>query len=189
MTEKLISCLKKIEKERNLVKGAAALLIAAILLALSVAIGMPQVAALLPGIVVIRPELAVTLIFPATFIGGLILGAVLTAVMKMLGLKGKYFDGLATITYPTLILSVGMIITALVTYIPYVGGVIAFFVVLVFATLGFTAYFRLLMDLFKADLITALVAILIVTGVVSMALSAAGMISLQQLLPKFPLPI
>jgi len=179
--------LKAMKKEKNLNKSIGILAIAGILFGISVLISGTSLANLVPQMQawMTGTYLAALITFLFVFIGGLFLGWLLKITMTTLGTKGNYFSGLTAVAYPAFILSVAGIISALVSYIPYIGSVLAFFVTVILACIAFSLTYRTIKDLFATDVVTAFIGLLIVWAAV-VAAGAATVPGIMLAVGKIP---
>lgn len=117
-------------------------------------------------------NLAVEL-FAAVLVGGLFFGWITKLIMNLLGAEGSYFDGLTTIAYPVLAVSVGILLAMLFSYIPLIGTVLSFIAVAVFFTIGYASLYRFAKELFDTDMITAFVGISVLMAIVVVSIYGA----------------
>ena len=106
-----LNYLKKVEKEKDLNKSLLVLAVASVLITAAALIGTSTLTEVsmfsLPA--EMTTSAAVVLFF-LLFVGGLILGAIVTSVTKILGYRGQYFHGISVISYPLFFFSIGLII-------------------------------------------------------------------------------
>ncbi|MEM7825898.1 MAG: YIP1 family protein [Candidatus Aenigmatarchaeota archaeon] len=162
-----VEALKEAKTKKSFGKTIGILVISAILFGLSVAI-FPLGFSTTPVRAV--PTFS-TMTFAVIFVGTLILclfyGYLAKLVMNILGGKGKYFEGLTTITYSIFPFSVGLFILALLNYAflqvqqiaqyYLVTIFIQGFILSVFTALGLAVFYKGLNELFQVDMIAALV--------------------------------
>lgn len=151
------------------------LALAALVFAIISAIGTTKIMSLFPGAIPyttgVSTGIAAVVTFVIIFIGGLFFSWILQLVMKVLDTKSTYFAGVTTIAYPLLLLSIANLIAIGAGYIPYVGGIVAFLVSLIFACMAFALTYRAIKELFGTDIITAFIGLLVVWA----AIIAAGL--------------
>lgn len=145
------------KKEKNLTKSFEVLIISAILLALAAL----AVVAPIPGVARVRIGSALG-VFLFTLVGGVFLGWIVKTAMTTLGGTGKYFEGLTVVSYSSLPISIGVLIAALVSSIQVIGLLISLVALSFFGVLGIATTFRGIKDLFKTDMTTALVGVLVI---------------------------
>jgi hypothetical protein len=162
-----LATLIKTKKEAELGKSLGILALAAMLIAVAVAIGvtMVPVAALgtIPTVGAMGGAVAVVT-WVAVFVGGLFYAWLIQLLMQVLGGKGKYVHGLATVAYPALLIAIGVLISVALMLIPLIGGILAFVVMTSLAVVAYAMVFRLLRLLFEVDLLTAFIAIVVLAG-------------------------
>ncbi|MDI6806941.1 MAG: YIP1 family protein [Candidatus Aenigmarchaeota archaeon] len=160
----------KAKKEVKLNKSLQTLLIAATLIAIASLIATPILTRFLPTQfqVAILASIAIGT-WLVVFLGGLFFSWLLKLTMQILGGKGEFVHGLATIAYSTLPISIGVLITALLIHIPFMGAVLSFLAIAVFGVIGYALVFRLIKLLFEVDMITAFVAVNILVGIIALA--------------------
>jgi len=180
-----LNFLKKIEKEKDLNKSLLVLAVASVLITAASLIGASTLTEFSEfSLPTEMTASAAVVLFFLLFIGGLILGAIVSSVTKILGYKGQYFHGISVISYPLFFFSIGIIITALLGYLGYGGSVIAFFVLLYFNTLAVTSFFKLFMDFYKTNLVSTCILGLIVWTIFALSLSLSGLVSVPTVLKQ-----
>jgi len=97
-------------------------------------------------------------------------GYIIVIVMNILGGKGKYFEGLTVMTYSSFPISLGIFITALLTLIHPILGVIGFIIIAVKTALSLSIYFRSVKVLFGTDMLTVFIGFLIILYVFMISL-------------------
>lgn len=117
--------------------------------------------------------------FTTLFIGWLI-----KVVMVTLGGKGKYFEGLTTCTLGMFPISIGFLVSVIISYIPLVGFILAFIALACFSALGIAMFYRGLKEMFGTDLITAWIGIAILVTSISLALYLSLLLCLS-IMPEF----
>ena len=178
----------KTKKEVKFGKSLQTLTIAATLFAIAALIAIPTVAQFIP--VEFRtgfPVVATIGIWAIVVLGGLFYSWLLILTLQTLGSKGEFVHGLATIAYSLLPISFGTLLAALLTYIPYLGALLSFIVIATFGVIGYALVYRLITLLFETDIITAFIAVGILTGVTILAIYTTGIsfgLSLGKLLPQ-----
>jgi len=149
------------KKEKSLVKSIGTLVAVAVLLALAIGIAAPTI----PSLAAMGTAASVAM-FIVVLIGGLFLGWIVKVAITTLGGTGKYFEGLTVVSYSTLPISVGAVIAAIVFFLPVLGILIGFAVLVFFSVLGVAMMYRAIKDLFRTDMITAFVGVsVIVLGI------------------------
>jgi len=89
-------------------------------------------------------------------------GYIIVVIMNVLGGKGRYFEGLTVMTYSSFPISLGIFITALLTLIHPMLGVIGFIIIAVKTALSLSIYFRSVKVLFRTDMLTSFIGFLII---------------------------
>ena len=168
---------KDIKKKKSLGNSIGVLALAGVIFAITAVIGTTKLISFVPGSEIFAGlggmglGIAAIAAFLIVFIGGLFLGWLLEITMTTLGTKGSYFAGLSAIAYPLLILAVANLVSIILTYIPYIGGLLAFLVTIILTIMAFALTYRLIKELFVTDMITAFIGLLIVWA----AAAAAGL--------------
>ncbi|MFH0869023.1 MAG: YIP1 family protein [archaeon] len=111
-------------------------------------------------------------VFVAVFLGGLFLALLTKLVVRALGGKGDFLHGLTISSYTMAAPSVGLLVTAIFFAVPYIGPIIGFIAMALGFALGISTLYRAIKELFVTDMITALVAV----GVLTLALMTAFVI-------------
>lgn len=183
----------KSKREENLGKSVGILVVSAILFAIAAMIafyGAQQFSKLIPSEIAILGYAGIGGgMFLLIFLGGLFYGWLLQLIMNVFTGKGKYLDGLTVIAYSSLPVSIGAIIAVIVGLIPWIGSVISFAVMAIFGVIGYALAYQLTRSLFESDMITAFVAIIVLTGATALAVSISavtGISVLKGLLPFLP---
>lgn len=91
----------------------------------------------------------------------LILGSIVLNMMMIVLGKGSFLKSLMTLIAPWSILGLGLFVISLVTLIPKAGFYMAALVMIFLLPFAFIVEIKLFMDLFKADLLTAVVVLFI----------------------------
>lgn len=193
-----VEAVKEAKKEKNTGKTVGMLVISAILFVASFAIFQLRTISLQTS----------TTFFVGIFIGilvlGLFYGFVTKLVMGILGGKGRYFEGLTSITYSIFPVSVGTIISAILLYIlTYISAGASFEVIgissmitmfistlvfMVFLSIGMATFYKSLVELFEVEMVVALVGAGILTGTLILSMYALGTLGLIGFLTP-PIPI
>lgn len=164
---------EEIKKGAFLEKSVGVMAISAFIFAINTVIGMnitvtgPQIAASAVGMGTLN--LAIGMFF-GVLIGGLFMGWIMKLIMNVLGGKGGYFEGLTTIAYPVMAVSVGILIAMLASYIPMIGTVISFVVLAAFFAIGYASMYRFAKELFDTGMIEAFVGISVLFAIVIVAI-------------------
>ncbi|MFC2143698.1 Yip1 family protein [Candidatus Aenigmatarchaeota archaeon] len=122
--------------------------------------------------------------FLLTIVAALFFGLILHTIAGIMGGKGEYYNGLTTITYAMIAPSFGILIAAILSFIPFIGAVIGVIVLALTLAHGFSLLYRGTKDLYKIDMVTTLVIISVLTLTIIAALwlsSAMNITSLQSI--------
>ena len=183
----------KSKREENLGKAVGILVVSAILFAIAAMIafyGAQQLSKFIPSEMTALGYAGIGGgMFLLIFLGGLFYGWLLQLIMNVFTEKGKYLDGLTVVSYSCLPVSIGAIIAVIVGLIPWIGSVISFVVMAIFSVIGYALVYQLTRNLFESDMITAFVAIIVLTGATALAVSISavtGISILKGLLPFLP---
>jgi hypothetical protein len=135
-----------------------------------IALGAFAIPAAVGGLAVIGGgAIAVSLFILGLLFCGFV-GYLLEHIMTALGGRGSFFEGLTAITYALWPLSLGFLISAILSFVPVFGGLIAFIVTAIFGVIAIAVLYRATKELFAVDIITALIGI----GVLAAGLVMAG---------------
>ncbi len=100
----------------------------------------------------------------AVFIGTLIGALILTATLNMIKAEGiEYKLGLTACTIGLIVPSVAVLAGILLSYIPYIGEILATIVIFIGTLMGFSEYFRALITYFETDYVVVFTAFYVVT--------------------------
>lgn len=159
---------KDIKKKKSIGNSMGVLALAGVIFAITAVIGTTKLISFIPGSELLSGVggmglgIAAVAAFLIIFIGGLFLGWLLKITMNTLGTKGDYFSGLSSIAYPLMILSVSNLVAVLLTYVPYIGGLLAFLVTIILGVMAFALTYRMIKELFVTDMVTAFIGVLVV---------------------------
>ena len=189
---------KELKKKKSMGNSMGVLALAGVLFAITAVIGTTKLISFVPGNEILGGlggmglGVAAVSAFLIVFIGGIFLGWILKLVMNTLGTKGGYFEGLTSIAYPFLILSVSNLLSVIVVYIPYLGGLLAFLVTIILTAMAFALTYRLIKDLFATDMITAFIGLIVVwaaalaAGLYGGAATIIGTVGRLPVIPAVP---
>ena len=105
---------------------------------------------------------------------------IVDVIMSILGGKGKYFDGLTAVTYSSLPISVGVLVTSFLYLVsPILGGLVGFVAIAITTALSFSVYFRAVKELYSTDTVITLVGFLILMYVFIIALYLSASLPLM----------
>jgi len=98
-------------------------------------------------------------------------GYIINIVMNVLGGKGKYYDGLTAATYSSLPISIGILLTAILSFINVVlGGLLGFITLAITTALSLSIYFRAIKEFYSTDMVVTFVGFLITIYVLMIAI-------------------
>jgi len=98
-------------------------------------------------------------------------GYIINIVMNVLGGKGKYYDGLTAATYSSLPISIGILVTAILSFINVVlGGLLGFITLAITTALSLSIYFRAIKEFYSTDMVVTFVGFLITIYVLMIAI-------------------
>lgn len=123
---------------------------------------------------------AVAGVFLVVFLGGLFLAFIHKSILKNLGGKGRYYNGLTAVAYSAFPVALGSLLAAIVGWLPLVAGLplvasqvlqfVAFILFAVLAAWGFSAFYRATKDLFSVDAVTSFVGVALLALVMATAM-------------------
>ena len=92
-------------------------------------------------------------------LGGLFFGWLIALAANVLGVKGGFFEGLTSVAYSVLYLSMGFLITGIFSLLsnPAILLVASFVSVMIFGVMSYMVLFRAVKDLFATDLLTTFI--------------------------------
>lgn len=181
--------IKDIKKVKTAGKAIGVLAIAAIIFAIAGVMGTTTLFRVMPKIPLtagMGAGIAAATTFLVIFIGGIFFAWLLKITMNTLGAKGSFNAGLVPVAYPLLILSVSNLISMLLGYIPYIGGVLAFLVTITLIVMASSLTYRAIKEMFAADIITAFIGLLVIWGAAIAAGIYAGTIGIIGTIGKIP---
>jgi len=156
------------KKKRSTSKTISYLLLSSVLIAIAAAIATAK-SSLLLGVASTAPIIIAVGVFLLVLIGALVIGWLVQLVATILGGKGKYYEGLTSVTNALIVPSVGAVAAAVLSYIPFIGIPLVFLVLAISLSMGLATLYRSVKELFSSDMITAFV----VVSVLSLALIIA----------------
>jgi hypothetical protein len=134
-----------------------------ILIAVSFIFGLASSIAVVPNSTSVYILTTGVLSFLVIFAGLIILGYVVSVSTNILGGKGSYYEGFTAVTYAMAAPSIGVLISAVVSFIPYFGVFASLLVLLVTIAVGISTLFRGIKELFKTDMIITLIVVIVVS--------------------------
>jgi O-antigen/teichoic acid export membrane protein len=180
-----VTAILKAKKEKNLNKTLSILILSWILVGISFFLAFYKTALIL---VAFGSALAVFL-FGILF--SIFYSYVIDIVMNILGGKGKYYDSLTAATYSSLPISIGILLTSILSEVhPVLGVIIGFIVIAVTTALSLSIYFRAIKEFYSTDMFMTFVGFLLILYVfmiafyISTAFSISSML-FGSLLPNF----
>jgi hypothetical protein len=84
----------------------------------------------------------------------LFLAFLLTIIMRVLGGKGDYYNGLTPIVYGTFAISIGILVSSPFFYVPKVGFIFSIFILIISGALSIATFYRAIKEMFSVDIIT-----------------------------------
>lgn len=110
-------------------------------------------------------------------------------VMNILGGKGKYYESLTATTYSSLPISIGLLLTSILSSLhPMLGGIIGFLAIVITTALSLSIYFRAIKELYSTDMIITFVGFLLIIFVLMIAFYLSFAFSMSSTIFKaFPL--
>lgn len=147
------------KKRGSMKKTGLVVIETAVLFALSA--GIPA-AAVMTGVLLLGLIVSVFLI---SVIAMLLLGLILNVSATTLGGKGKYFEGLTAAAYSFNPPSIGIFIASLLTFVPLSAGIQIIALAVSFA-LGLSLLYRSVKELYRTDMITAFIVVLIAVAAI-----------------------
>ena len=112
------------------------------------------------GIVDILLAGSIVTVFLMTLVGFLLFGLIVHVTSSTLGGKGKYYEGLTTVAYSMLPMSAGFLVIALLSWAPLTIGIQIIVLALALAV-GISLLHRGVKELYRTDMVTASMAVLI----------------------------
>lgn len=112
------------------------------------------------------------LVFVTVWVVTFLLGLIIHITAYTLTSKGKYYDGLTPVAYGMLHISVGFVAAAVLSLFPFSTGVQIIVLALMLAS-GISTIYRGIKELYRTDMVTALVVVSIATLVIFMAVYAS----------------
>lgn len=103
---------------------------------------------------------------------------IIDVVMNILGGKGKYYESLTATTYSSLPISIGLLLTSIVSSIHPVLGIIGFIVIAVTTALSLSIYFRAIKEFYATDMLITFVGFFIILYVFLIAIYISAAFSM-----------
>jgi hypothetical protein len=151
-----VTAILKAKKERNLNKTLMIMILSWVMVGMGVFLEMYSM-----GLNVALVSSLAIFLFGILF--SLFCSYIISIVMNILGGRGRYSDGLTATTYSSLPISLGILITALLSTInPFLGAIVGFMVIAVTAALTLSIYFRAIKELYSTDMLMVFIGFLIV---------------------------
>jgi len=150
----------KAKKKKDVNKVSVLLLVEWLLIGLSIIIVFSNLACI-PRVTTAATAFLIGI--PSTLFFALLL----KIVMRTLGGKGNYYEGLVSIAYGLFAISLGVLISSLFFYVPSIGFLFGLLILIMAGALSISTFYRAVKELFDVDMITTWVGI---------GLSAAGIV-------------
>ena len=148
-----VKAIARAKKEKNMAKTVGALIAVSFLISAASVLWIGKIFSF--GTVALMFGISAFLI---VFVAVIVFGYLIQLAATILGGKGKYFEGLTSMTYAMVPLSAGVFISALLSFLPYTG-IINALILAVSATAGISILYRSIKDFFSTDMITAFVVV------------------------------
>jgi len=160
----------KAKKKKDITNSILVLVSTSIIFSVWAAISVSR-ASILPSVMGFNITSVAVSTFGLVFVAGLFFGWILKLIANGLGAKGGFFEGLTSVSYSLLYLSVGFLLSGLFSYIPSapVVMILSFASIVVFGALGYVTLFRAIREFFSVDLLTAFVIITVMWSVMFFA--------------------
>lgn len=154
------------KKKRDMLGSILVLVAASIVFAVSAAMTI-STSSVLASVSAVNMGTVAVAVFGMVFLGGLFLGWLLSLAANVLGTKGGFFEGLTSVAYALLYLSMGFLLSGLfaLTSNPFLMLVASFVSVMTFGVIGYMTMFRAVRDLFGVDMITTFIIVTVVMSV------------------------
>ena len=95
---------------------------------------------------------------------------IIDVIVNILGGKGKYYNSLTAVTYSSLPISVGFLLTSILSFIhPILGIILGFITIAITTALSLSIYFRAIKEFYSTDMLITFVGFLIVLYVFMIA--------------------
>ena len=163
------------KKSKNMNKTLLALVESSVLFALATAVFVVKTSFIVT--LLITSAIAVFLVM---LVGALLMGLVVHISASTLTSKGKYFDGLTSVVYGLLPISIGFFVTSLLTFIPFSVGLQIIVLALTLAY-GISIIYRGIKELYSTDMVTSFIVVSIAILVIFIAVyTSAGIAILNR---------
>ena len=108
--------------------------------------------------------------FSVLVIFAAVVGLVIMIAAVNLGGKGDYYEGFTAITYALTPLAVGLLVIALLLYVPIIGDLLALLVAFPMLASALSILYRAVKELYRTDMITAFVTVSITMTVLVLSI-------------------
>jgi len=160
-----VKAILKAKKDRNMNKTLLILVISWIMVGISFSFTLYRIGT---PLIALSSALAIFL-FGILF--SLFYGYIINIVMNVLGGKGKYYDGLTAATYSSLPISIGILVTTILSFINVVlGGLLGFLALAITTALSLSIYFRAIKEFYSTDMVVTFVGFLVTIYVLMIAI-------------------
>lgn len=105
-----------------------------------------------------------------TFLGILFLAVLLQLTIYVISQRGGYFEALTTLSYGCFIMASGYLVSSILGLVPYIGIVLSGIIILFATILSITVMLRAAIELFQIDLLTAIIALIIINTAIFLAI-------------------
>ncbi len=154
--------IEKAKKSKNMNKTLTVLIEAAVIFGIAAAIVVAKLP-LTTGLLAAAAAASFISGLLLVIVAALFLGLVLHTVAGILGGKGEYYNALTTVTFALTGPVLGILIAALLSFIPVIGVVVGFIVLALTIAHGISVLYKGTKDLYGIDMVTTLVIISVMT--------------------------
>lgn len=97
--------------------------------------------------------------FILIFIGAIFLSFLLNKIVNILGGKGEFYDGLTSVVYSLVPLSVGILLASVLVFVPVVGIFLGALILAIKFAIGMAILYRGTKEMYKTDMIVSFIAV------------------------------
>jgi len=180
-----VSALQKAKKQNSMNRVWIALLESCILIGIGTGIIIAKTGSFTQFALTLAATSAVTVLI-SVFVISLVVSYILKIITVNLGGKGKYREGLTSVAFSLVPISVGVLVASIFALVP-AGIVISLLAAVIGFAAGFSTLYRSVQELFRTDMVVSLVSVsVLILSIFAALYMSVGLTALTQITSLFP---
>lgn len=158
-----LKVIEKAKKTKNMNRTLTVLIEAAIIFGIATAVIIAKLPLAFGSVIAVAIAASFVSGLLIVIIAALFLGLVLHTTAAIMGGKGEYYNALTIVSYAMVSPVIGILIAAILSFIPVIGMIIGLIVLAITIAHGISMLYKGTKELYSVDMVTTLVIISIVT--------------------------